>query len=358
MDADDDPIAAQPWVLVPRALAQREQFEDDGFVVSRGPVLSSAAVDSCRQHLDDVLVGKYDRGVPPTKAPKYDWHKLDRNDKRRRATLQIINIRHCDSAFARVVHSPELGELVAALAGWTGARVAQDQVWAKPPGAVALTFHRDTPYFAFVPERVVTVWITFDDLAGPDATRLGPLEYYPGSHRWESHQGIATQFFDKDHRNHLKSAAEREAGVTYDESRIVRVVTPAGGLSVHDGKTWHGSANNETTQFRRGIGIHFVRPDVVFRDGWIPPQWESIRAKHNLALAAAAADAADEIASSAKQLNGGQTKRARNEGAADAPSPVDDPAPTGVSQVTAPVDNTVPDWECPVTWREPEAGQQ
>ena len=32
-----------------------------------------------------------------------------------------------------------------------------DQVWAKPPGAPPLVFHRDSPYFDFAPSDVVTV---------------------------------------------------------------------------------------------------------------------------------------------------------------------------------------------------------
>jgi hypothetical protein len=32
-----------------------------------------------------------------------------------------------------------------------GARVANDQVWAKPPGAAPITFHRDSTYFDFEP---------------------------------------------------------------------------------------------------------------------------------------------------------------------------------------------------------------
>jgi hypothetical protein len=42
--------------------------------------------------------------------------------------------------------SPSLARLVAQLGGWRGARVANDQIWAKPPGAAPITFHRDSTY--------------------------------------------------------------------------------------------------------------------------------------------------------------------------------------------------------------------
>ena len=37
--------------------------------------------------------------------------------------------------FREVVLSPQLGALAATLGGWSGARVAEDQLWLKPPGA-------------------------------------------------------------------------------------------------------------------------------------------------------------------------------------------------------------------------------
>ncbi|CAK9001381.1 unnamed protein product [Durusdinium trenchii] len=61
-----------------------------------------------------------------------------------------------DEWFQRVVLSPVLGRLAATLGGWSGARVAEDQVWIKPPGAGPLVFHRDSPYFDFEPDHVIT----------------------------------------------------------------------------------------------------------------------------------------------------------------------------------------------------------
>ena len=85
----------------------------------------------------------------------------------------------------------------------SGARVAQDQIWAKPPGASPLVFHRDSPYFDFVPDDVITVWIALDDMTCDD---LGPLEYVAGSHRWQSQagrQGSANLFFQAERRHLL-----------------------------------------------------------------------------------------------------------------------------------------------------------
>ena len=84
--------------------------------------------------------------------------------------------------------------------GWQGgARVVNDQVWAKPPGANPLTFHRDSAYFDLVPEDIVTVWIALDDMRDEE---LGPLQYVHGSHRWVDERcgGTGGFFIEKDHK--------------------------------------------------------------------------------------------------------------------------------------------------------------
>jgi hypothetical protein len=55
-----------------------------------------------------------------------------------------------DYTIASVVLSERLGRLAAELAGWTGTRVGQDDIWWKPPGTKAVSFHQDAPYFDFL----------------------------------------------------------------------------------------------------------------------------------------------------------------------------------------------------------------
>lgn len=57
---------------------------------------------------------------------------LGYSGNKQKKVLQIINIRKSDTMFQELVTSPILGELVATLMGWKdGARLAQDQIWAK-----------------------------------------------------------------------------------------------------------------------------------------------------------------------------------------------------------------------------------
>ena len=251
-------------------------FREDGFVVFPRAI-SSDVVNTLQQRLEDVLRGKYDRGSPPDKTPalivdskKSGRRKLgplgyDGKTTKYSRVLQIINIHKCDNEFKRLATQEAIGEMVARLSGWEhGARLAQDQVWAKPPGSPPLVFHRDSPYFMFTPNDVVTVWIALDDMD----QELGPLEYVRGSHMWgDGRVGSSSSFFQSDSKNLLYSAAARE-GIEDAESclEIISLAgLSAGGLSIHHGKTWHGSGKNASNDRpRRGLGLHFVPAEVKF----------------------------------------------------------------------------------------------
>lgn len=291
-----------------------QSFASDGFV--RLPdVLGKDAVEALNVRLEHVLRGQYDRGVKPDKTPKLiklgmatqyddgdekkdeeDDHALacdcsttkttlpsKRQSKNKKKSagnigplgftgsrqnakvLQVINVHKCDRLFRELATNARLGRAVAELAGWRhGARLAQDQVWAKPPGSPPLTYHRDSPYFMFSPSSVVTVWVAFDDMVD----ELGPLVYVKGSHKWgEGRVGSAGTFFQRDGGlSLLKSAAERE-GLNFDEDVefVSMAGLEAGGMSIHDGRCWHGSGGNRSEcNPRRGLGLHFVPAEVRF----------------------------------------------------------------------------------------------
>jgi Phytanoyl-CoA dioxygenase (PhyH) len=296
---------------IPQSLI--EKFQKDGFVVFES-VISKRSVNKLNDRLEDVLRGTYDRGNKPDKVPKLlksrkpptetvqenvtdssietnevenDESDTNKTTRKRQCksgpgpigfsgnlqnvkVLQIINIHKADSLFRSLETSEILGDVVSQLGGWGGngkesgggARLAQDQVWAKPPQAPPLVFHRDSPYFMFDPPDVVTVWIALDDMD----EELGPLQYVRGSHLWgDGRLGSASQFFQSNVKRLLQSAAERE-GLHVDDLDIISMAgLQAGSLSIHHGKIWHGSGKNESTSRpRRGLGLHFVPANVRF----------------------------------------------------------------------------------------------
>jgi len=282
-------------------------FHRDGFVVFRDPVLSREACDALNQRLEEILRGRYSTGRAPDKAPRrlkseYEgsphivqqrrYYEVSAEERQKMKkplpqsivgaigfsgnvdnvkVIQVINVHKADSLFRKLVCSEQLGKVVAQLAGWkSGARLAQDQIWAKPPASAPLAFHRDSPYFMFHPDDVVTVWLALDDMD----EEVGPLQYVKGSHLWgEGRVGVATQFFQSNGGiSLLKSAADRHQAsvqaehVSLDNLEIVSMAgLQMGALSIHNGRTWHGSGkNNSQTRPRRGLGLHFVPAEVRF----------------------------------------------------------------------------------------------
>ncbi len=135
---------------------QIQQFQKDGYAVFP-EVFSAETVKAINYRLELVLRGHYNTGSSPDKSPKliktpmamastsnhnhiHNRHMPNSNPKnalgysgnKRKKVLQIINIHKADSVFRKLVTTPLLGKLVAKLMKWEdGARLCQDQVWAK-----------------------------------------------------------------------------------------------------------------------------------------------------------------------------------------------------------------------------------
>jgi phytanoyl-CoA hydroxylase len=249
--------------------AVQQSYNSSGFALFPTQALLDPELTAlCRQRLQAVARGEYDTGEPPFVPCKAGASPT--------STIHVVNAHRADHAIRRLATNPLVGELIARVTGWSSVKLAQDQVWVKPPGCGPLSFHRDSPYLDFDPSDVATLWITLDDIS-TDATahEMGALQYCPGSHRWVRRNGIAKHFFLDDYTSLLRSAAQSE-GLNPDEAvrSVVTVKAPAGGCSLHNGLTWHGSGNNlSLSAGRHGIGIHFIPGHAQFRQGYIGKLW-------------------------------------------------------------------------------------
>ena len=150
------------------------------------------------------------------------------------------------------------------------------------------------------------VKVALDDMVD----EVGPLEYVKGSHKWtgsrvggmciavwrrksrflfdiETWIGAAGQFFPKDaNRLNLLKAAAAEEGFEYSDLELSKVKVSAGGVSIHDGRIWHGSgANNRKGSPRRGLGIHFVPAHARFKSINVKGQmWKDCQVANTLEL--------------------------------------------------------------------------
>lgn len=278
MDESGAPIAVAVRDLVAE-LADPHPFSTKGFHIFPQCIFTDRrAVGVLCDSLQEILNGRYDTGIAPGRCNPIARRFLNaagefsfaphvpapgKPREKESTTIHVVNAWRSNRALAEMVCSPSLGACVVRAMGWEayGARVAQDQVWVKPPHSVPLSFHRDTPYLDFVPKEVCTVWVPLDDVR---VEGVGTLEYCAGSHLWAARRGSANQFYSRHYCALLLAAAAEEGEEAEAQAqRLTPVLGEAGCCALHHGLSWHGSGGNSTNGWRRGIGIHFVRGDAV-----------------------------------------------------------------------------------------------
>ena len=234
------------------ASASKASFDADGFAAAPGPLLAGDRISGLRQRFRRLFRGDFETGIAPDEV---NWQH-GRSDPT--LTRQICNGWKADRLIARTVLDAGVGEVLARLAGWPGARLVQDNVLWKPPGAASVGFHRDNAYLAwYTPRQMCSCWIALDDttLAG------GTLEVARGSHRWPAGREPSGEFHAPEDYRAAVSAAATAAGAALD---IVAVEVPAGGGAFHHGWAWHGSGPNRSAAHRRALVVHCASSEARF----------------------------------------------------------------------------------------------
>ena len=234
--------------LTPRQIAE---FHENGFLILER-FISAEDAGRVASRFEGLFRGKFETGLYPD---EWNWQEgRDRPDR----TRQICNAWKSDRTVASLVLRAEIGRLSAQLAGWPGARIAQDNVIWKPPGAKALGFHQDDSYTHWiVPSHMVTCWMALDATSAAGGT----IEYVRGSHKWPVSPPIKQLHAPDDYRREMRDAA---AVVGLGAPELVPVEVPAGGCAFHDGRTWHGSDMNRADRPRRSAVSHCISAAARF----------------------------------------------------------------------------------------------
>jgi phytanoyl-CoA hydroxylase len=226
---------------------QIQQFQEDGFLILED-FLPTGLPEQLIERMEPLFHGKFETGIYPD-----EWHWRP-GLSLPNVTREICNAWKCDLTIASLVLSAEIGRLSATLAGWDGARIGQDSMWVKPPGATEIAMHQDGAYINYLdPPAMMTCWIALNDATAADGT----LIYAKGSHKWDL-INVEGEFHApvKDYRWAMLQAAE-QAGVPDPE--LVLVEVPAGGCAFHHGKTWHGLCKTTRTEgVFHSIGLHTI----------------------------------------------------------------------------------------------------
>ena len=251
---------------------QLAAWNRDGFVILDEGLVPRRARELLRDRYLRLFEGEYETGIRPDEV---NWVRgRDPEDR----TRQLCNAWKADTVVAAQVLLERIGRLAAALAGWSGVRLLQDNVLWKPPGTKAIGFHQDSSYAGYLdPPEMLTCWMSLEDTAA-DA---GPVEYVRGSHQWPPSPPARSQFHAPDDW----LAGARDAAPAGDELELVPVVVKAGGGSFHHGRTWHGSAPNESgTTARMALVSHMVPAKTRFHHANVDLVYSRYRRRGDLSL--------------------------------------------------------------------------
>ncbi|KAG7352791.1 mitomycin antibiotics/polyketide fumonisin biosynthesis protein [Nitzschia inconspicua] len=147
--------------------------------------LDPVTIQELRKEFDRLFHGHYETGIYPDEI---HWRPALTKDN---VTRELCNAWKASNVIAKIVCGEKLGQLAAALMGWSVVRIGQDDVLHKPPLSNAVGFHQDGAYISdnFVPshDNCLTMWIALDDADQEN----GALQYAPGSHHWP-YQSVGT----------------------------------------------------------------------------------------------------------------------------------------------------------------------
>lgn len=177
---------------------------------------------------------------------------------------QCLKLAETHAGMHELMHNPQLGKLLATLAGVDGIRIWHDQALFKPPFGNPTGWHLDNPYWSFSSPNAISLWVALDDATKDN----GCLYYVPGSHKTATYKNVP---IGKNQGDLFK---------VYPEWRKINPVpcaAPAGSAVIHNGLTAHGAGANMTNKPRRAMtcaympdgetfnGVQNILPEAYFK---------------------------------------------------------------------------------------------
>ncbi len=227
-----------------------ESFNQNGFLVINN-FIDTDLVEKIKSRFIPIFKGEFETGIVPD---EWNWKEgRDSND----LTRQVCNAWKSDSIVKLIVCNPKVGEICSKLMKWSGARIVQDNLLWKNPGAKSLGYHQDAAYDDWlIPQTMATCWIALDKTT----KESGTLEYVEGSHKWGLSLPRGKFHAPKDYKKFLNQFAEKNN----KSVKIKHVEIPAGSASFHHGLTWHGSGANKSKNERRAVVAHCIPEHTKF----------------------------------------------------------------------------------------------
>jgi phytanoyl-CoA hydroxylase len=161
-------------------------------------------------------------------------------------------------ALRALASDPRLVGLVEALIG-AGVTILFSQIFFKPPhGGGPKPVHQDNYYFGPRDrDAIVTAWIALDDAD----LENGCMSFGEGTQDGPVHRHVTPP----DEPFNLQVPPEIAAKFDMTPAPV-----PKGGVSFHHGTTFHQSADNNSSRWRRACAVHYFRHDNALVEPALP----------------------------------------------------------------------------------------
>jgi hypothetical protein len=230
-----------------------------------GPkLLTDDEVGTLVEASDRFYAGHRDRTLPGRPEKLAYWTPADGQVQRHNDYVHYE-----DDALRGVLTKPLIGAYAAKLAEAAAIRIFQSTLIYKPPRPDEPTnvvpWHFDRHYWqSCTSERMLTAFIPMHDCT----VELGTITMVDGSHLWKE-IGVddsTTKHFAERDRSELDRMLEENAAFNQAEVTKVPMVIPAGHMSFHHCRIYHGSDANRGDRPRRAISLHLQDGENHYRE--------------------------------------------------------------------------------------------
>jgi len=209
--------------------AQREFFQQNGYLAGLAPVYNSSEVAELKTGLDRLM-----KLLRPGESSKEirEWHESSR-------------------FLYDICTHPTILDYAEDLLGLDFFLWGSNFFIKEPHTPSTVGWHQDAYYWPLDPHESLTVWLAFDN----STVENGAMEVIPGSHR----AGILKHARAVETDSVLTLECERGQ---FREDTRKPVTLKAGEVSIHDDKLVHGSPANRSSMRRAGLTIRYSRTNV------------------------------------------------------------------------------------------------
>ena len=214
--------------------AMVSEYRQNGFVAGI-PVFSDDQVKQLRGYIED-LEANHAEG-----AGGHDLNQFFR-----------VNGHVVIPQLAEAARTPVILDAVEALLG-PNLLAWSVELFIKEPGTTkTVSWHQDITYWGMgETDDEVTAWIALSDVS----VEAGCMRFMPGSHK-----GGLVAHYDTFAEDNLLSRGQEIADV--DEDKAVHGPLKPGQMSLHHGRCFHASGQNQSNDRRIGLAIRYVTPEV------------------------------------------------------------------------------------------------